>query len=58
MFRHLFNGFGVDMHELGSSVFDYFNNLNNDIVTVSTNNYVRNTPFIRGVDKPILYRGN
>jgi oligosaccharyltransferase complex subunit beta len=27
-FRHLVNAFGVDMHELGSSVYDHFNNLN------------------------------
>lgn len=58
IFRHLSNAFGVDMHELGSSVFDHFNSLSvTDPLTVATNNVVRKTPFVGALDKPILYRG-
>ena len=58
-FRHLSNAFGVDMHELGSSVFDHFNNVSpSDPQTVSTQNFVKNTAFIAPLSKPILYRGS
>jgi hypothetical protein len=35
------NGFGVDMHELGTHVYDHFNNINSDAVTVTTRNVIK-----------------
>lgn len=46
------------MHELGSSVYDHFNNLSpSDPQTVTSTNYVRNTAFIEPLSKPIIFRG-
>ena len=58
MFRHLINSFGVDMHELGSLVYDHFSNIHpSDALTVSTNNVVKNSVFVQDLSKPVLYRG-
>lgn len=47
IFRHLINAFGVDMHELGSAVYDHFNNIHpSDPLTVTTNNVVKNSVFL------------
>lgn len=41
-FRYMFNGFGVDMHELGSAVYDHFNNVSPfDPTVVFTSNIIK-----------------
>ncbi|CAK58276.1 unnamed protein product (macronuclear) [Paramecium tetraurelia] len=51
-FRKFLNSFGLDMHEYGSSVVDYFNNIkgNQNIVTTSNVNILK-------VDKPVAHQG-